>query len=80
MMIRFKTEVQRIPFPGSSGERPSGPMQFDDDWPGLFIRGDDCIRLVDDLERLQKRGVELGWALENLIEVVRNHVIIRESP
>jgi hypothetical protein len=25
------------------GERvETGPVQFGDDWPGLFIRGDDC--------------------------------------
>lgn len=21
----------------------TGPVQFGDDWPGIFIRGDDCI-------------------------------------
>lgn len=27
-----------------SGERPeTGPMQFGDDWPGIFIRGDNAL-------------------------------------
>lgn len=24
----------------------TGPVQFNDDWPGLFIRGDDCRRML----------------------------------
>lgn len=26
-----------------SGRVETGRYQFDDDWPGLFIRGDDCM-------------------------------------
>jgi len=29
----------------------TGPLQFGDDWPGLFVRGDDCIDLAYALER-----------------------------
>ena len=25
----------------------TGKLQIDDDWPGLFIRGDDCMLLID---------------------------------
>ena len=32
----------QIPLPGSSGETPTGTMQFQRDWPGLFIREDDA--------------------------------------
>jgi hypothetical protein len=35
---------QKIPLDGA---RPgTGPMQFGDDWPGVFIRGDDAIGYV----------------------------------
>jgi hypothetical protein len=32
--------ITRIPIEGSSGQTPTGAMQFENDWPGLFIRGD----------------------------------------
>ena len=36
------TDVQKIN--GFSDGRPeTGPMQFGDDWPGVFIRGDNAV-------------------------------------
>jgi hypothetical protein len=41
----------------------TGPVQFGDDWPGIFIRGDNAIgyamairRLLSELEPLAKEG------------------------
>jgi hypothetical protein len=45
--------ITQIPFPGSSGRTPSGAMQFQDDWPGLFIRGDSALWLMTAIRRLQ---------------------------
>jgi len=28
----------------------TGKMQFGDDWQGLFIRGDDCLRIANTLK------------------------------
>jgi hypothetical protein len=47
--------ITHIPVPGSSGQTPTGAMQFQDDWPGLFVRGDDAIMLMAAIERLQER-------------------------
>jgi hypothetical protein len=44
----------QIPLPGGSGRTPTGAMQFQGDWPGLFIRGDQAVALavwVRELER-----------------------------
>ena len=30
----------------------TGAIRFEDDWPGIFIRGDDCMRLRMVLEEL----------------------------
>ncbi len=36
-------------------DRPeTGPMQFGEDWPGLFIRGDNCFYYAIHLEELLK--------------------------
>ena len=50
--------ITQIPFPGSSGHTPTGPMQFQDDWPGLFVRGDDAIMLMGVIQELSRRLAE----------------------
>lgn len=30
----------------------TGPVQFRGDWPGLFIRGDDCVHLAASISTL----------------------------
>src|SRR4051812_37513084 len=37
------TEVQRLPQPENLDRVESGPVQFGDDWPGVFIRGDNAL-------------------------------------
>lgn len=45
----------QIPLPGSSGQTPTGAMQFQQDWPGLFIRGDDAMLLASLIRELEAR-------------------------
>lgn len=69
----------KIPLPGGSGCAPTGAIQFQDDWPGLFIRGDQAIALLVRIRALEQRlsghpdGVVAAALLElrkiaNLIE------------
>ena len=44
--------ITQIPVPGNSGDTPTGAMQFQEDWPGLFIRGDDAIMLMSAIQQL----------------------------
>ncbi len=37
----MENRVNRIPYPGGSGRVRTGPMVFEGDWPGYFIRGDE---------------------------------------
>jgi hypothetical protein len=53
--MKMSSKITKIPFPGSSGETPSGAMQFKNDWPGLFIRGDDAVSLAANIRGLQQR-------------------------
>jgi hypothetical protein len=45
----------------------SGPVQFGNDWPGLFIRGDHALKVAMSIRQLQSEVVgspaEAGWAL-----------------
>jgi hypothetical protein len=47
-------KVQKIPFPPGSPRVESGAVQFGDDWPGLFLRGDDAFELAQNLNALGK--------------------------
>jgi hypothetical protein len=48
-------KITKIPFPGGSGQIPTGAIQFENDWPGLFIRGDNAIALAVSIRGLQQR-------------------------
>ena len=37
----------------------TGPTQFGEDWPGLFIRGDEALGLAKLIEKLQFDGTSL---------------------
>jgi hypothetical protein len=47
--------ITQIPLPGNSGQMPTGAIQFQDDWPGLWIRGDTAIPLSVGIRGLQQR-------------------------
>ena len=59
----------------------TGPTQFGTDWPGLFIRGDDCFRFATALEDYLRRhphedkditGVVHVNVLKGLMEMLRS--------
>ena len=47
--------ITQIPFPGGSGQVPTGAIQFENDWPGLFLREDSAIALRATILGLQQR-------------------------
>ena len=48
----------------------TGPLRFGDDWPGIFIRGDEALGMADRLNL----GIELGnWKeVERVIDLLRS--------
>jgi len=84
-----KRLITRVPFPGGSGQTPTGAMQFEGDWPGLFIRGDAAIDLMCKIRALVERlGKQedpvVGLALMRLQQIAdlieRDVVVRREGP
>jgi len=79
--------ITQIPFPGNSGDTPTGAMQFQDDWPGLFIRGDVANDLRSKIRILQQRlagnqdpAVTLSLTvLGDLADIIEEDVIVRSS-
>jgi hypothetical protein len=79
--------ITQIPFPGSSGQTPTGAMQFQDDWPGLFIRGDTAVSLHASIRALQQRLIDHPDAvvtavvlqLQQIADLIERDVIVRKE-
>ena len=75
----------QIPLPGSSGETPTGAMQFQRDWPGLFNRGDDAIFIAISIRELEAQlsgteNVRIASALcrlSKIADVIERDVKVR---
>jgi hypothetical protein len=78
-----KQRIQHLPAPTEQPRVETGTVQFGDDWPGLFLRGDDCMALVADIRRMfeeiSKSGVAAlgaGAKLGELMEAIEEGVIV----
>jgi hypothetical protein len=80
--------ITHIPFPGGSGSTPTGALQFENDWPGLFLRGDSAVSLLSNIRGLQQRlgshaDPTVGAILVQLgqiADIIEKDVVIREEP
>ena len=50
-------QITHVPVEGGSGRVPTGAMQFRNDWPGLFVRGDAAIPIANAIRRIEKHLV-----------------------
>ena len=79
--------VTQIPFPGGSGATPTGALQFQQDWPGLFVRGDDAVQVLGAIRRIQdfadkRKADELTvplMLLGKLADIIDRDVLIGNS-
>jgi hypothetical protein len=79
--------IIQIPFPGGSGNVPTGAIQFENDWPGLFLRGDSAIALRGTILGLRQRLVShpdpaigaLMFQLGQIADSIERDVMIRET-
>ncbi len=79
--------VTQIPFPGSSGQTPTGALQFQNDWPGLFVRGDIAISLHVNIRALEQRLADHQdvvvcaalLKLKGIADIIERDVIVRHS-
>lgn len=55
---RLAAEEQRV---------ESGPIMFGDDWPGLFLRGDDCYRFVCALREVLLDKADIGLITKSVL-------------
>ena len=50
-----EVEVRQLPLPVGVERMETGVVQFSDDWPGIFLRGDMALHLARDLEEAASR-------------------------
>ncbi|MGC9940678.1 MAG: hypothetical protein ABSE48_02520 [Verrucomicrobiota bacterium] len=82
--MKSNTKIIQIPLPCGSGLAPTGPVQFQNDWPGLFVRGDDAIFARAAIRRLQDqfgshRDVAVANALNRLgrlADIIEREVMV----
>lgn len=69
-------KIQLIPLPEDfeGGRVETGPVQFGDDWPGTFIRGDNAawyamtIKMILERHGEQMDAIMERWPLESLMK------------
>ena len=69
----------------TDGRVETGAVQFGDDWPGLFIRGDDSFNLAIQISIIlnhvrENDSLELNIALRNLDsfkDLIMNDVVMK---
>ena len=77
-------EVQRLPAPPETARVETGAVQFGDDWPGLYIRGDNAIHFMLCVRRLgcllaDHPNAEVAFTLHQLVcyaDLVERDVIV----
>jgi hypothetical protein len=75
-----------IPFEGGSGVVPTGAVQFKNDWPGLFIRGDTAIgylglfrAMIEQLKDTTDLKISAGlMVVQELADIIERDVIVRK--
>ena len=77
----------QIPLPGGSGVACTGQVQFQNDWPGLFVRGDHAMIITGAIRHLQKHlaaetdqdVLEDLDHLAALADIVERYVIVKDQ-
>ena len=86
-MIPPIPRARQVPVDGGSGEYPTGAIQFRNDWPGLFIRGDSAISLVRYLRAFRELPLEslpqslcgAGPEFERYVTIIERDVMLRDE-
>ena len=70
--MKANPRILQIPLPGGSGLAPTGAVQFQNDWPGLFVRGDAVIHLRAAIRTLHKH---LGDHQETAVRIALSELV-----
>ncbi len=58
----------------------TGALKINDDWTGLFIRGDSCIELLNVFKTILDEGHDIDWiqrfVLGTYIDIIKKEVLL----
>jgi hypothetical protein len=80
-------QVTQASMPAGLRRVPTGAVQFGEDWPGLFIRGDDAVALMLSIRQLEKHIGGAANRIESfavdrvcrIADLIERDVIVRRS-
>jgi hypothetical protein len=78
--FRMREGLRQIPLESMN----SGAVQFEDDWPGLYLSGKDCLRLINELRFVREqvldapRAAILVGCLNDIEEAIERDVRVRK--
>lgn len=64
--------------PKQANRVETGSVQFGEDWPGVFIRGDEALGMAEQIEKLQFDGTSLpcggsiGAVLNRVVDLLKS--------
>lgn len=77
--------IQKIEYPNNGKRIETGAVQFGNDWPGLFVRGDDAFGVAMDIDAIlacltEEQRTEQFFAvggLREFVSLIRERVIVK---
>jgi hypothetical protein len=61
------SDIRRIDMPPDAARVETGPVQFGEDWPGTFIRGDHAGHYAHVLREVVEALPEEDWLLKSVL-------------
>ena len=69
--------IQKLPAPTEISRVETGAIQFGDDWPGYFIRGDNVATLLMYMDDYKKGNTITDTCFESMMEDLKSALIWR---
>lgn len=66
-----------IALPEGENRIETGPIQFNDDWPGIFLRGDSAFHIANVLSQVHsgQKDALTDIQLKNIIDLLRECIL-----
>ena len=82
-----ESRITQIATPDCSPRVPTGAVQFGEDWPGLFIRGDDAIGVMLSIRELTTHVARADDVIDRfaldllrrIADMIENDVVVSRS-
>ncbi len=83
--MKKNSKITQITIEGVPSRVPTGAIQFNNDWPGLFVRGDTAFALMLELKQILQTLEEQGnrdchtHLVRSVVNIIEADVIVRHD-